>query len=158
MPGGELSQQDIDKLLGVPGGEGEGSKAAEEGEVPAAAPGAAAAEAGAPAAAPEAARESPGKPPGPVSPEKMRSAFALLEDVPLNVRIELGRTRMYVEEILKLDKGSVVEIDKLAGDPMDILVNDRLVAKGELIVLDDCFCIRVTEIVSPENRREQESQ
>ena len=72
----------------------------------------------------------------------------MLEDVQLQVRIELGRTRMLVQDVLRLDQGSVVELDKLAGDPVDIYVNERLVARGEVLVLNDNFCVRVNEIVS----------
>lgn len=71
----------------------------------------------------------------------------LLMDVPLNVRIELGRTRMRLEDLLRVGKGSVVPLDQLAGEPLDIYVNDRLVAKGEVLILHDNFCVRVTEIV-----------
>ena len=71
----------------------------------------------------------------------------LLSDVNLNVTIELGRTRMLVEDVLKLAEGAVVELDKLAGDPVDVYVNDRLIARGEVLVLNDTFCIRVNEIV-----------
>lgn len=74
----------------------------------------------------------------------------LLRDVSLKVRIELGRGRMPLRDILRLTQGSVVELEKLAGDPLDIYVNDRLVARGEVLVLDDNFCVRVTEILSPE--------
>ena len=76
----------------------------------------------------------------------------MLMDVPLNVRVELGRTRMYVEDILRLGDGAVVELDKLAGDPVDVLVNDKLVAKGEILVLNENFCVRITEIVDPKER------
>ena len=72
----------------------------------------------------------------------------LLKDVELNVKIELGRAKMYVEDVLKLSEGSVVELDKLAGDPVDIFVNERLVARGEVLVLNDNFCVRVNQIVS----------
>lgn len=72
----------------------------------------------------------------------------LLRDVTLNVKIELGRSRMYVEDILRLSEGSVVELDKLAGDPVDVFVNDRLVARGEVLVLNDNFCVRIGEIVT----------
>ena len=72
----------------------------------------------------------------------------LLRDVDLNVKIELGRSRMLVEDVLKLVEGSVVELDKLAGDPVDVFVNDRLVARGEVLVLNDNFCVRVNEIVA----------
>ncbi|MEE9404641.1 MAG: flagellar motor switch protein FliN [Algisphaera sp.] len=71
----------------------------------------------------------------------------LLGDVDLNVTVELGRTEMLVEDVLKLSGGSVVELDKLAGDPVDVLVNGRLVARGEVLVLNDNFCIRVSEII-----------
>lgn len=72
----------------------------------------------------------------------------LLADVGLHVKIELGRTRMYVEDVLKLGEGAVVELDKAAGDPVDIYVNDRHVARGEVLVINDCFCVRVSEIVA----------
>ncbi len=72
----------------------------------------------------------------------------LLNDVELNVKIELGRSRMMVEDVLKLGEGSVVELDKLAGDPVDVYVNDKLVARGEVLVLNDNFCVRVNEIVA----------
>jgi len=75
--------------------------------------------------------------------------LSLLSDVNLNVTIELGRTRMLVEDVLKLGAGAVVELDKLAGDPVDIYVNDRPVARGEVLVLNDNFCVRVNEILAP---------
>ena len=76
------------------------------------------------------------------------ASIELLRDVELNVKIELGRSRMLVEDVLKLGEGSVVELDKLAGDPVDVFVNDRLVARGEVLVLNDNFCVRVNEIVA----------
>ncbi len=72
----------------------------------------------------------------------------LLADVNLHVKIELGRTRMLVEDVLRLGEGSVVELDKLAGDPVDIFVNERHVARGEVLVLNDNFCVRVNEILA----------
>jgi flagellar motor switch protein FliN/FliY len=75
-------------------------------------------------------------------------AIDLLSDVNLNVKIELGRTRMLVEDVLKLSEGAVVELDKLAGDPVDVYVNDRHVARGEVLVLNDNFCVRINEILS----------
>jgi flagellar motor switch protein FliN len=80
--------------------------------------------------------------------EAQASSIELLRDVELNVKIELGRSRMLVEDVLKLSEGSVVELDKLAGDPVDVFVNDRLVARGEVLVLNDNFCVRVNEIVA----------
>ena len=77
----------------------------------------------------------------------------MLMNVALSVKIELGRCRMRVKDIINLSKGSVVELDKLAGDPLDIFVNEQLVAKGEILVLgDDTFCIRVTEIVPKKDK------
>jgi len=80
----------------------------------------------------------------------------LLSDVDLTVTIELGRTRMLVEDVLRLGTGSVVELEKLAGDPVDVFVNGRLVARGEVLVLNDNFCVRVNELIAgdqPENQR-----
>ncbi len=74
-------------------------------------------------------------------------AIDLLGDVNLHVTIELGRTRMLVEDVLRLGEGAVVELDKLAGDPVDVHVNGRLVARGEVLVLNDAFCVRVNEIL-----------
>jgi flagellar motor switch protein FliN/FliY len=72
---------------------------------------------------------------------------SLILDVDLSVRVELGRTRMYVEDILRLREGSVISLDKLAGDPVDIFVNGKLMARGEVLVLNDNFCVRVSEIM-----------
>ncbi|HEY0709358.1 MAG TPA: flagellar motor switch protein FliN [Polyangia bacterium] len=76
----------------------------------------------------------------------------LLLDVPLELSVELGRTRMSIQELLSLGPGSVIELDKVAGEPLDILVNDRLVARGEAVVVNDKFGIRITDIVSPAER------
>lgn len=77
------------------------------------------------------------------------SSINLIDDVELDVTVELGRTEMFIDEILKLGVGSVVELDKLAGDPVDVYVNNRLVARGEVLVLNDNFCVRVSDIQSP---------
>ncbi len=82
----------------------------------------------------------------PASGEK--ATLELLKDVDLDLRIELGRTQMHLEEVLKLKRGSVVTLDKLAGDPVDVFVNGRMVARGEVLVLNDNFCVRVTELVT----------
>ncbi len=79
--------------------------------------------------------------------EAQVSGIDLLRDVNLDVKIELGRCRMLVEDVLKLVEGSVVELDKLAGDPVDVYVNERLVARGEVLVLNDNFCVRVNDII-----------
>jgi len=75
----------------------------------------------------------------------------LIRDVGLDLKIELGRTHMYLEDVLKLRKGSVVPLDKLAGDPVDIHVNGRLIAQGEVLVLNDNFCVRVTQLIAGTN-------
>jgi len=86
----------------------------------------------------------PAAPPGP----KKGASIDLLKDVDLSVKIELGRTKMVVEDVLALNEGSIVEIDKLAGDPVDIYVNEKLVARGEVLVLNDNFCVRISQIVT----------
>ena len=85
----------------------------------------------------------------PASGEK--ATIELLKDVDLDVRIELGRTQMYLEEVLKLRRGAVVPLEKLAGDPVDIFVNGRLIARGEVLVMNDNFCVRVAELVAGES-------
>ena len=75
----------------------------------------------------------------------------LMRDVQLDMTIELGRTHMHLEDVLQLKQGAVVPLDKLAGDPADILVNGRLVARGEVLVLNDNFCIRVAELIEGES-------
>ena len=81
-------------------------------------------------------------------------AIGLLNDVNLQVKIELGRTRMLVEDVLRLNAGSVVELDKAAGDRVDIYVNGRHVARGEVLVLNENVCVRVSEIVQHNDRDE----
>jgi len=71
----------------------------------------------------------------------------LLSEVEMDLRIELGRTQMRLEEVLQFRSGSVVALDKLAGDPVDVFVNGRLIARGEVLVMNDNFCIRITELV-----------
>ncbi len=78
--------------------------------------------------------------------------IGLLLDVPLKLTVELGRTTKLVKEILALAPGSVVELDKLAGEAVDILVNEKLIAKGEVVVIDENFGVRITEIINPEER------
>ena len=75
------------------------------------------------------------------------ATLELMRDVQLDMTIELGRTHMHLEDVLQLRKGAVVPLDKLAGDPADIFVNGRLIARGEVLVLNDNFCIRVAELI-----------
>lgn len=77
----------------------------------------------------------------------------LLRDVQLDLKIELGRTTMHLEEVLRLKQGAVVTLDKLAGDPVDIYANGRLIARGEVLVLNDNFCVRVAELIANEDAR-----
>jgi len=84
-----------------------------------------------------------------VTPAVEFGKIDLLDDVELDVKIELGRTQMYIEDVIRLGVGSIVELDKLAGDPVDVYVNDRLVARGEVLVLNDNFCVRINDILSP---------
>ncbi|WP_081112437.1 flagellar motor switch protein FliN, partial [Paenibacillus polymyxa] len=76
----------------------------------------------------------------------------LLMDIPLRVTVELGRTQKQIKDILELSQGSIIELDKLAGEPVDILVNNKLIAKGEVVVIDENFGVRVTDIVSQWDR------
>ncbi len=76
-------------------------------------------------------------------------------DIPLKVTVELGRARMSVREILELGQGSVIELSKMAGEPLELLVNEKLVARGEVVVVNEKFGIRLTDIISPVERIEQ---
>lgn len=78
-----------------------------------------------------------------------------LLDIPLEVTVELGRARMLIRDLLQLGQGSILELDKLAGEPLEILVNNRLVARGEVVVVNDKFGIRLTEVISPQERIKQ---
>ncbi|TVR60642.1 MAG: flagellar motor switch protein FliN [Candidatus Competibacteraceae bacterium] len=73
-------------------------------------------------------------------------------DIPINLSLELGHTRMSIRELLRLSQGSVVKLDRPGGDPLDILVNGCLVARGEVVVINERFGVRITDIVSPEER------
>ncbi len=73
-------------------------------------------------------------------------------DIPINLSLELGHTRMSIRELLRLTQGSVVKLDRPGGDPLDILVNGCLVARGEVVVINERFGVRITDIVSPEER------
>jgi flagellar motor switch protein FliN/FliY len=95
---------------------------------------------------------------GPVGPSAAAlqveegSGLEILKDIPLELSVELGRVKMVVRDVVELGAGSIVEIDKAAGEPVDVLVNGRLVARGEVVVIEDNFGVRVTEILSPQER------
>lgn len=76
----------------------------------------------------------------------------MILDIPLSVSVELGRTKMMVKDLLQLGQGTVVELEKLAGEPMEILVNGRLIARGEAVVVNEKFGVKLTDIVSPTER------
>lgn len=86
---------------------------------------------------------------------KDNSNLSLILDIPLRVTVELGRTKMPVSELLNLTQGSVIELSKLAGEPMEVLVNDKLIARGEAVVVNEKFGVRLTDIISPTERIEQ---
>ena len=107
----------------------------------------------------EAAGGAPGKmelePLAPSPAPRAEASLDLLHDVNVQVRVELGRSKMYVEDILKLGPGSVVSLESLTGDPLDIYVNDRLVARGEVLVIGENLAVRVTEVVAPQEPQEK---
>jgi flagellar motor switch protein FliN/FliY len=81
--------------------------------------------------------------------------FEFILDIPLQVTVELGRTKMLVNELLKLGQGSVIELTKLAGESLEILVNQKAIARGEVVVVNDKYGIRLTEVISPMERLER---
>lgn len=89
------------------------------------------------------------------SPHGTESALEFVLDIPLRVSVELGRTKILVQDLLKLHKGSVIELSKIAGEPLEILVNEQVVAKGEVIVVNEKFGVRLTDIVSHAQRIRQ---
>ncbi len=88
-------------------------------------------------------------------PSPVQRDLDFLLDIPLMVSVELGRTKMLIHDLLQLGQGSVVELDKLAGEPMEIYVNNRLIARGEVVVVNEKFGVRLTDIVSPSERIKQ---
>jgi flagellar motor switch protein FliN/FliY len=76
-------------------------------------------------------------------------------DIPLHVTVELGRTKLLVKDVLQLNQGAVVELSKLAGEPLDVFVNSKLIARGEAVVVNEKFAIRLVDIVSPNERVER---
>lgn len=88
-------------------------------------------------------------------PDTSHRNLTLIMDIPLRVAVELGRTKMVVNDLLNLGQGSVIELNKLAGEPMEVLVNDKLVARGEAVVVNEKFGVRLTDIISPTERVEQ---
>ena len=89
---------------------------------------------------------------GPGAGPTARDDIDLVLDIPVQLTVELGRTRIPIKHILQLAQGSVIELDALAGEPMDVLVNGFLIAQGEVVVVNDKFGIRLTDIVTPSER------
>ena len=84
-----------------------------------------------------------------------RKNLDFILDIPLQLTVELGRTKLLVKDVLQLNQGSVVELTKLAGEPLDVFVNSKLVARGEAVVVNEKFGIRLVDIVSPNERVEK---
>ncbi|MDG0815418.1 flagellar motor switch protein FliN [Bdellovibrio svalbardensis] len=101
-----------------------------------------------------AASPAAGKKSDELSGQKDRNLNLIL-DIPLKVTVELGRTKMPVSELLNLTQGSVIELSKLAGEPMEVYVNDKLIARGEAVVINEKFGVRLTDVISPAERVEQ---
>lgn len=80
------------------------------------------------------------------------SAINMLMDVNLLFTVELGRTQMSIKHVLELQKGSVVELDRIAGEPVDVYINEHIMARGEVVVVDDKFGVRITELIAPETK------
>jgi len=84
--------------------------------------------------------------------EDKEANLDLILDIPLSVTVELGRSKMLINDLLQLGQGSVIELTKLVGDPLEVLVNDKLVARGEVVVVNEKFGVRLTDIVTPMER------
>ena len=84
--------------------------------------------------------------------EDQEANLDLILDIPLSVTVELGRSKMLINDLLQLGQGSVVELTKLVGEPLEVLVNDKLVARGEVVVVNEKFGVRLTDIVTPMER------
>ena len=78
--------------------------------------------------------------------------FDVIMDVPVNISMEIGRTAINIRNLLQLNQGSIVELDRLAGEPLDVLVNGTLIARGEVVVINEKFGIRLTDVISPAER------
>ena len=91
---------------------------------------------------------------GATAPAEMPRNLDFLLDVNLQVSVEVGRTRMTVQDLLQLGQGSVIELTKLAGEPLDIFINEKLVARGEAVIVNEKFGVRITDIISQQERVE----
>ena len=89
-----------------------------------------------------------------LNPQEMPRNLDFLLDVQLQVSVEVGRTRMLIQDLLQLGQGSVIELTKLAGEPLDIFINDKLIARGEAVIVNEKFGVRITDIISQQERVE----
>lgn len=156
----ELSQDDIDALLGGLGGDEDDGGAGDaldalmsDDEPEAAAP---AESAPAPAAGGGNNVELPEFDQG-ASTTPAQDITDILSNVNLNVKIRLGRAEMLIEDLLRLQPGRVVQLDSMSGDPVDVLVNNKVVAKGEVIILNEAFCVRISEIYDTINKIDRQA-
>jgi len=119
---------------------------------------------GTPAAAAKPEAAEPAAKPAQLSPLEPKKAAGPAEnidfilDVPLKITVQIGGARMLIRELLQLGQGAVIELEKMAGEPMDVLIGDKLVARGEVVVVNEKFGIRLTDIVSPVERIKQLQQ
>jgi flagellar motor switch protein FliN/FliY len=81
-----------------------------------------------------------------------KESIDMIKDIPLEVTVELGRTKKLIRDILEFGPGTIIELDKLAGEPVDIMVNGKYIAKGEVVVIDESFGVRITDIISASKR------
>ena len=140
-PLGDVNMGDIGAALAAAGSQATPMESPNGGQLSGGAPSSSAAGAGAGAGA-----KSSGQP--------VQSLDFIL-DIPLKVTVELGRSKMAIRDILQLAQGSVVELSKFAGEPLEVLVNEKLIARGEVVVVNEKFGIRLTDIISPVERIEQ---
>ena len=142
--GGMLSQADLDALIAA----GQQVEEAPEMEEPDEAPSR--------AGLVDLPSFAPAAPTPTLSVEEGGSGLGRVRDIPLEVTVELGRTRLLIRDIMDLSAGSIIELDKIAGEPVDLFANGMLVARGEVIVIDDNFGVRVTEIITAQDRNASE--
>jgi flagellar motor switch protein FliN len=142
-----LNQDDIDKLMSE-----DGELESDWGDDFEAAPDQPAPSEAKPESAPPAHSFGQVAPPAQAASVGEGRSLDFILDIPLEVSVELGRTRMVINDLLQLGQGSVIELTKLAGEPLEILVNNKLVARGEVVVVNEKFGVRVTDIVSPLER------
>ena len=95
---------------------------------------------------PESAKSADFKPLTNTKPDNLRSEISLIKDIPLELSVELGRTKTSIQEILNFGLGTVVELNRLAGEPVDLLANGKIIANGEVVVIDENFALRISEI------------